>query len=133
MPLAGFSVGDVDKLKDYARRRRRIAVIWDGSFYPLYPHLSSAGEVDFTINDLKDQYYIAYLATDGRKMLKLLFDFLRKFGHRFCTEEEEVAWRISAQLLITAVNVLNRSPEQFEELTRTAKTQKDFIALAVVV
>ena len=64
---------------------------------------------------------------------KLFIKTLNVLGKRINQKSIHPYWRIPAQLLLIVLRLLQNHPDSLEEITQTAKTQEDFLALAVLI
>jgi len=143
--LMGLDEWEIEELQKLSRRNRRACVIWAESYYDLYPHPASGGTAFHVGNRDWNGFssgngiiHSLYRSGGESRLAKeeraVFVDFLDKFGERFPVGSyPSIAWWISVKILITALRTLEEDPEQLEELTRAAKTKKDFMALAAIV
>lgn len=66
-----------------------------------------------------------------RGEVAILANMLKTYGVRHGTRSYE--WKISAQVLVSALRVFHKNPETLKEITEAAATKKAFLALAALV
>lgn len=122
--LRTFQISKIDfeKLRHYARCNWRVTVSWWDSpdlYFAIYFRQSSHGIL---------------LSYRGLRDMILLMDVLNRYGERAWRENAGVVdWSVSSRVLLTAIRVLEKRREILEEITKTADTPEQFLALVALV
>lgn len=133
-------------IKKAIRKRKRVFIHWMNSSYDLYPHPASAG-IFFNVGMKTDSGALEYRGriesvdpnsiprTLKAAQKKLLLDFLDAFGKvdYYPRTPRSIIWWISPHVLLAFTKAYNQNPNVLGEIIKTAKNQKDFLALSALI
>lgn len=116
-----FRADEFEKLRAYARYNWRVFVRYFSyhDYFSIWLRPNSETSITMRCHDTKK--------------IILLIDVLNVYGNRSWTKNAGVQWQISSRIFLTALRLIWKDPERFEEITKEVDTPKQFLALAALV